>query len=121
MKCETCHGRGKQQHGVIDTPSDLVADYSADSSADRSFRVEWRDCEACDGTGQAKRIPVLQDGDRIGTLPAAFNPDHIKSTNWLYTPRRGDFTHGPNGEWLASGMLGPGDLEAVPGFIWDRK
>ena len=57
---------------------------------------------------------------KVGSVPATFDPIAIKSTNWLYEPRAGDFRRdGKN--WVVDKMLGPGDLEAVPGFVWDRQ
>jgi hypothetical protein len=43
----------------------------------------------------------------------------MTSRNFLYDPRPGDFKRTAEG-WIASGTLGPGDLEAVPGFLWER-
>jgi hypothetical protein len=61
------------------------------------------------------RTIVIQDGREIGTLPASFDPDFIKSSNWLYDPRPGDFRR-QGDTWVAAPTLGPGDLQAVPGF-----
>lgn len=65
------------------------------------------------------RLNVFQDGMKIGTVPSTFHPSEIKSTSLFYEPRGGDFTFDGN-VWIASRTLGPGDLEAVPGFVWDR-
>ncbi len=65
------------------------------------------------------RVPVRQGGRIIGTLPDDFDPLFFKSTNWLYEPRQGDFVF-REGEWVACSKLGPGDLDAVPGFVWER-
>ena len=66
----------------------------------------------------AGRTPVYQHGEQVGTVPAAFDPLAIRSSNWLYQPRAGDFVL--RGErWEAADTLGPGDLEAVPGFVWE--
>lgn len=64
------------------------------------------------------RIDVYQDGKRIGSVPAGFNPYVIKSKSALYTPRLGDFTWNTD-HWVAHKMLGMGDLQAVPGFVLD--
>jgi len=61
------------------------------------------------------RVDVMQYGQRVGTVPADFEPYSIKSTTFLYDPRPGDFRR-QNGVWVASKTLGPGDLDAVPGF-----
>lgn len=66
------------------------------------------------------RLDVFQDGERIGTVPASFEPLAIKSTSFFYQVRQGDFTRDGD-KWIADKMLGPGDLEAVPGFVWDRR
>lgn len=67
-----------------------------------------------------ERVPVMWAGRKAGTLPGDFDPVFIKSKTWLYDPRPGDFVR--EGEvWVASNKLGPGDLEAVPGFVWDRE
>lgn len=64
------------------------------------------------------RIPVFQDGQRIGSVHATFEPMSIKSKSFFYDVRPGDFTRTKDG-WDASRQLGPGDLHAVPGFRWD--
>lgn len=61
------------------------------------------------------RVDVMQRGQRVGTVPVSFEPMNIKSASFFYDPRPGDFTR--DGDvWIASHTLGPGDLEAVPGF-----
>ena len=66
-----------------------------------------------------ERVPVYQSGEKIGTVPSLFDPQFIKSTNFLYDPRPGDFRRDGD-RWIADKMLGHGDLEAIPGFVWDR-
>lgn len=63
------------------------------------------------------RLPVIQHGREIGTLPAMFEPLTIQSRSFFYDARPGDFKRTAEG-WEASRTLGPGDLEAVPGFLW---
>lgn len=65
------------------------------------------------------RVPVVQHGKRVGSVPATFDPVAIKSTSFFYEPRGGDFVR-EGDAWVASRTLGPGDLEAVPGFVWER-
>lgn len=65
-----------------------------------------------------QRIAVMRHGRKIGTVPPAFDPYLIKSKSWLYDPRPGDFRR-EGDVWIASNTLGPGDLEAVPGFVFD--
>jgi hypothetical protein len=65
-----------------------------------------------------ERVPVMQHGRRVGTVPSDFDPIFAKSKTWLYDVRPEDFKRTDDG-WLASRTLGPGDLEAVAGFRWD--
>lgn len=86
--------------------ADAVAQYGAAAALQRA------------GFGDAlptERLPVMQDGRRIGTLPPDFDPSFVKCGSWLYDPRPGDFRR-EGDVWIASRMLGPGDLEAVVGF-----
>lgn len=62
-----------------------------------------------------ERLPVYQRGRKVGTVPADFDPEFIKSRSFFYEPRPGDFKREGDG-WVAEKMLGPGDLDAVPGF-----
>lgn len=66
------------------------------------------------------RLDVFQHGKKVGTVPAAFEPIAVKSTSFWYNVRPGDFVR-EGDRWNASRTLGPGDLEAVPGFVWDRQ
>jgi hypothetical protein len=75
------------------------------------------------GVGMPKatdRVVVMQDGRRVGTAPGDFDPYFIKSTSFMYDPRPGDFKR-EGDVWVASRMLGGGDLECVPGFVWSRE
>ena len=65
-----------------------------------------------------ERITVFQDGRPIGTVPSTFEPMAIKSRSFFYDVRPGDFKRTSQG-WEASKQLGPGDLHAVPGFVWN--
>ena len=62
-----------------------------------------------------KRVPVIQDGIRVGTVPANFDPYTVRSVSVLHEPRSGDFVRG-DGVWIASSSLGFGDISAVEGF-----
>lgn len=67
-----------------------------------------------------ERVKVMWCGRMAGTVTGDFDPLFIKSKDWLYSPRAGDFIR--DGDvWQASNRLGPGDLEAVPGFRWERQ
>jgi hypothetical protein len=57
------------------------------------------------------RVVVMQDGLRVGTVPATF----IQSRSELYDPSPGDFRR-EGDRWVASGGLGMGDLRSIPGF-----
>jgi hypothetical protein len=68
---------------------------------------------------EGKRLPVIWHGQQVGTMPAGFDPFFAKSKSFLYDPRPGDFRRDGD-TWVASRTLGPGDLEAVPGFERQR-
>lgn len=76
--------------------------------------------EGFDYKPKTERVPLYQRGRRIGTLPGSFDPIFIKSINPLYQVRGGDFVRTDDG-WKACNTMGPGDLESVPGFVWDRR
>lgn len=120
ITCPECHGRGKMERVVW---PELRAVGPQDVPVMETIQRVTEDCGKCHGKGFAARtepVPVFQSGRRIGTVPASFDPTEIKSTSWLYDPRPGDFRR--EGDTLvAVYTLGPGDLEAVPGFIWDRE
>lgn len=62
-----------------------------------------------------ERLPVMQDGLRLGTMAPDFDPLAIKSRSFLYDPRPGDFRR-EGDVWIASPTLGPGDFDLIPGF-----
>jgi hypothetical protein len=116
--CKDCGGRGKREYGSTEGSIEIAG--SVISSTSR-FTVDVRDCAECGGTGRwLGRRDVMQDGERIGTLHKDCDPSKIKSLSFWYQPRCGDFVR--DGEaWVARRDLGPGDLEAVPGFVWKRN
>jgi len=67
-----------------------------------------------------ERIKVVQRGRVVGTLPPDFDPISVKSRSFLYDIRPGDFKRDGD-TWIADKTLGPGDLESVPGFVWDHS
>lgn len=67
-----------------------------------------------------ERVDVYRHGKKIGSVPGSFDPLTIRSTSFFYDPRPGDFVR-EGDKWIASRTLGPGDLEAVEGFVWDRS
>ena len=66
------------------------------------------------------RFDVLQDGQKVGTVPGNFDPTKIKSKSYMYSPRAGDFQRDRD-RWIAASSLGLGDLGAVPGFMFERS
>jgi len=100
--------RGRREYVRIDAR--LVDEYGAEEMIRRA------------GLGHMLpngRLPVFQHGNIIGSVPATFDPRSVKSMSFWYQPRDGDFTREGDG-WAVARTLGPGDLEAVPGFTWDR-
>jgi hypothetical protein len=69
---------------------------------------------------ETERVAVFQHGRKVGTVPPNFEPLNIKSNTFMYDVRPGDFKRDGD-KWIASRTLGPGDLEAVPGFVWERE
>lgn len=69
---------------------------------------------------ETERVAVFQHGRKVGTVPPNFEPMNIESNTFMYDVRPGDFTRDGD-KWIASRTLGPGDLEAVPGFVWERE
>lgn len=64
----------------------------------------------------SKRVNVVRRGRVIGTVPGDFDDAAIRSKNFLYDPRPGDFRREED-HWVASDALGAGDLAAVVGFV----
>lgn len=63
-----------------------------------------------------ERIKVMHHECMVGSVPADFEPCAIKSRTVFYDVRPGDFRR--DGDvWVASRTLGPGDLDAVVGFV----
>jgi len=65
------------------------------------------------------RLPVYQRGEKIGTVPANFDPDCAESSSPLFSVRPGDFRREGDG-WTACPSLGPGDLGSLVGFEGDQ-
>ena len=106
--------------GVVtyEFPNGKRATFDRRMVMDRGLAVVFREAGLADLLPN-ERMVVTQYGRQIGTVPPAFDPLFIKSKNYFYDPRPGDFVR--EGEtWIASPKLGPGDLEAVPGFVWNR-
>lgn len=132
--CPTCHGRRTMRYAV--EPDLPLAGKYVDPTAtvDIAFESREESCRTCKGEGRVEasklgpefRIPVTQRLSKgglsrvIGSVPPEFDPARIRSTSRLYTPRHGDFVR-VGDTWEAIWTLGSGDLEAVPGFVWDRS
>jgi hypothetical protein len=122
ITCPECRGRGKMEY-VAPRPMPRMSAMNAAIDGTETVQKLTKNCETCGGTGRTNSkepVPVIQHGRRIGWLSPSFDPNNFKSTNWLYDARPGDFVREGN-HWIAARTLGPGDLEAVPGFVWDRE
>jgi hypothetical protein len=62
-----------------------------------------------------ERVPVYMRGEKIGSLPASFDPDCATSRSPLFSVRPTDFRREAD-RWIACPSLGPGDLGALAGF-----
>lgn len=65
-----------------------------------------------------ERVPVIQYGRRIGTMPPDFDPAFARSISFMYDPRPGDFTREGNA-WVVGRTMGASDVDCVVGFIRD--
>lgn len=119
-ECPECRGRGVVRYPALE-PMPFRVDFIVDATAQSTVTARDEACRTCKGARDVavtERIPVMQHGKQVGTVPPEFDPTRIRSTNWLYEARPGDFRQ-EGLTWVASRTLGPGDLEAVPGFVWD--
>lgn len=123
VECPDCRGQRRLYYLQMPEPEPIreLAPFTASSEMTVTKTLE--DCRTCGGAGyvaMTDRVPVFQCGRKVGTVPPDFDPLRIRSTNWLYDARPDDFRQ-EGLTWVASRTLGPGDLEAVPGFVWDRE
>lgn len=63
----------------------------------------------------SRRLPVMQDGVCVGSLPEDFDVKSAESSSPFYMVRSGDFRRDTE-SWEACGSLGMGDLMALPDF-----
>ena len=75
--------------------------------------IEWLGLES-----PAERVPVMQHGRRVGTLPADFEPRNAKSRNPVCEIHPGDFSR-EGDAWIVEKTLGSEDLDAIIGFERD--
>ncbi len=61
-------------------------------------------------------VDVIQDGRKVGELPAFWSPLVAVSRSFLYDYRPGDLTL-IDGKWHAHHSLGAGDLDMIVGFV----
>jgi hypothetical protein len=120
VTCPECKGRRRMYYRE---PEPFAPLPHGEVSMDGVAVAYEQPCRVCDGKGRVKATEptaVYQHGMKIGTVPPGFDPARIKSTSPWYSPRPGDFVRDGD-HWVAARTLGPGDLEAVPGFVWDRS
>lgn len=67
-----------------------------------------------------ERVPVMQYGKRIGTLPPDFDPAFARSISFMYDPRPGDFRR-EGDVWVVGRTMGASDVDCVSGFIRDDQ
>lgn len=65
-----------------------------------------------------ERLPVIQYGRRIGTMPADFDPVSARSASMMYDVRPGDFRR-EGDTWVVAKNMGASDVDCVIGFIRD--
>lgn len=65
-----------------------------------------------------ERVPVIQYGRRVGTLPPDFDIAFARSNSFLYDVRPGDLKREGDG-WVADRTLGASDLDCLVGFVRD--
>lgn len=69
-------------------------------------------------TMPTERVPVVQYGRRIGTLPPDFDPAFARSISFMYDPRPGDLRR-EGDAWVVGRTMGASDIDCVAGFVRD--
>lgn len=116
VACSSCKGRGTVETWDFNEVSRSTTNGMTDVHG--YIAIKTAPCQDCLGAGEHQardRVPVVQDGVHIGSVPPDFDADAIESLSFLYAPRRGDFRK-RNGSWIADPRLGSGDLKAINGF-----
>lgn len=70
------------------------------------------------GEMPTERLPVIQYGRRIGTLPPDFDPSFARSKSFMYDVRPGDFVR-EGDSWVVGRTMGASDVDCVVGFVRD--
>lgn len=65
-----------------------------------------------------ERMPVIRNGQRIGTMPPAFDPAFARSISFMYDYRPGDLVRDGD-SWIVGRSMGAGDIDCVAGFVRD--
>lgn len=122
-ECPECRGQRQMYYVQWPEPEPIREFAPFTATSGMTVTKTLANCRRCHGAGMIEitdRIPVYQDGVRVGTVPPDFDPESFVSRSVLYRPRRGDFQQ-IGSHFDASPSLGNGDLEAVTGFVWDRE
>jgi hypothetical protein len=70
---------------------------------------------ACGVEVPTERVPVMQYGRRVGTVPGDFDLSFARSSSPFYDVRPGDLVR-EGDVWVAAKNLGASDLDCLVGF-----
>ena len=70
-------------------------------------------------TESTERLPVMQHGRRVGTVPGDFDLMFARSRSPFYDVRPGDLVR-QGDAWIAARNLGASDLDCLAGFRRDN-
>ena len=74
--------------------------------------------ESCGVEMSTERVPVMQYGRRVGTVPGDFDLSFARSRSPFYDVRPGDLVR-EGDAWVAARNLGASDLDCLVGFVRD--